>query len=134
MYTFKPNEGTQMTKKIDAAIDFAHQHKDEFLKELIVFCALPSISTGTENEAVMAETAEWVAKKLKSIGVENVKVMETARHPLVYGDHLHAGPDAPAEHRLQAEGRRVQYRGKERGDVGDHGFGRSTRVRSHRPE
>ncbi|MEN8242443.1 MAG: dipeptidase [Chloroflexota bacterium] len=84
-----------MTKKIDAAIDFAHQHKDEFLKELIEFCALPSISTETENESVMTETAEWVAKKLKSIGVENVKVMETARHPLVYGDHLHAGPDAP---------------------------------------
>ena len=48
----------------------------------------------TEAKPAMQQTAEWVASKLESIGIENIKIMPTAGHPVVYGDHLHAGPDA----------------------------------------
>ena len=84
-----------MTDKKKAAIEYAHNNKAQFLEELINFCTLPSISTDPEFKPAMIETAKWVAKKLKSIGIENVEVMETAGHPVVYGDHLHAGDDAP---------------------------------------
>ena len=84
-----------MTDKIKAAIEYAHNHEAKFLEELINFCTLPSISTDPAYKPAMIETANWVAKKLKSIGIENVEVMETAGHPVVYGDHLHAGEDVP---------------------------------------
>ena len=28
-------------------------------------------------------------------GIENVRIIKTDRHPLIYGDWLHAGPDVP---------------------------------------
>lgn len=84
-----------MTDKINTAINYAHNNKEQFLSELIEFCKLPSISTDPDHKDDMVKTAEWVANKLKSIGIENVKIMETALHPIVYGDYLHAGDDAP---------------------------------------
>lgn len=81
--------------KLNAAIEYAHDHKQQFLQELIDICKIPSVSTDPEYKPAMLETAEFIAAKLKSIGIENVKIMETAGHPVVYGDHLHAGDDAP---------------------------------------
>jgi acetylornithine deacetylase/succinyl-diaminopimelate desuccinylase-like protein len=84
-----------MTDKINTAIDYAHQNEEKFLQELIEFCKLPSVSTDPDHKLDMVKTAEWVAEKLKSIGIENVKVMETSKHPVVYGDYIQAGDDAP---------------------------------------
>lgn len=84
-----------MTEKQSSAVEYAHQNQEQFLQELIDFCKLPSISTDPEFKPAMLETAEWVAAKLRSIGIENVRVMETAKHPVVYGDYIHAGEDAP---------------------------------------
>ncbi len=83
-----------MTDTRNAAIEFAHKNEARYLEELIEFCQIPSISTDPEAVPDMLRTAEWVANKLKSIGIENVKVMKTAKHPVVYGDYLHAGKDA----------------------------------------
>jgi acetylornithine deacetylase/succinyl-diaminopimelate desuccinylase-like protein len=84
-----------MTDNINKAIEYAHQNKDQFLQELIDFCELPSVSTDPDHKSDMIKTAEWVASKLESIGIENVKIMATAKHPVVYGDYMHAGDDAP---------------------------------------
>jgi acetylornithine deacetylase/succinyl-diaminopimelate desuccinylase-like protein len=84
-----------MTDNINKAIEYAHQNRDQFLQELIDFCKLPSVSTDPDHKADMQKTADWVASKLESIGIENIKIMETAKHPVVYGDYMHAGADAP---------------------------------------
>jgi acetylornithine deacetylase/succinyl-diaminopimelate desuccinylase-like protein len=81
--------------KVNSAIEYAHTNHQRFLEELIELCKLPSVSTDPEYKPAMQETAEWVAAKLKQIGIENVKIMETAKHPVVYGDYMHAGDDAP---------------------------------------
>jgi len=43
----------------------------------------------------MQQAAQWLADKLTSVGLENVKIMPTRGHPIVYADWLHAAPDAP---------------------------------------
>jgi len=76
------------------ALEFSRKNQEQFLNQLIDLCKLPSISTDPEAKPAMQETASWIANKLKSIGIENVQIMPTDGHPVVYGDHLHAGPDA----------------------------------------
>ncbi len=84
-----------MTEPRQKALEYAHTNPQAFLEQLIALCKLPSISTDPEAKPAMQATAEFIANKLTSIGIENVAIMPTAGHPVVYGDYLHAGDDAP---------------------------------------
>lgn len=84
-----------MTNARQNALDYAHQNNDRFLEELKGFLAIPSISTDPGHNADTQRGAEWVAAQLRSLGMENVQIMPTGGHPVVYGDHLKAGKDAP---------------------------------------
>lgn len=77
------------------ALEYAHENHERFLKELKDFLAIPSISTDPDHKQDMQRAAEWVAGQLREIGMENVQILPTARHPVVYGDWLHAGKAAP---------------------------------------
>lgn len=76
-------------------LTYAQNHHDDYLNELREFLRLPSVSTLVEHNADVAETAEWLAGKLRDAGLENVQILATPGHPLVYGDWLHAGSEAP---------------------------------------
>ena len=39
--------------------------------------------------------ADWLAAHMNGLGLDKVAVMETAGHPVVYGEWLGAGPDKP---------------------------------------
>lgn len=80
---------------LNEALDYAHQNHDRFLAELKEVLTIPSISTDPEHKADMQRAAEWVAAQLRSIGMENVQIMPTAGHPVVYGEWLHAPKSAP---------------------------------------
>ena len=60
------------------------------LAELTEFLRIPSISTLPEHAPDIQKAAEFVASKMIAAGLENVEVIRTAGHPLVYGDWLHA--------------------------------------------
>jgi len=77
------------------AIEYARQNKDRFLKELMEWIAIPSISTSIEHKDDIQRAAEWAARQLKNLGMENVQVMPTGGHPVVYGEWLGAGKSAP---------------------------------------
>ena len=73
------------------AIDlYVSQHESRFLEELKELLRIPSISTLPENNQDTHKAAEYVADKLRAAGLENVEIIETERHPLVYADWLHA--------------------------------------------
>lgn len=59
------------------------------------FVQIPSISTDPERAKDVQKAAEFLVKKLKSIGIEKVKINPTKRHPIVTGEYLHAGTDQP---------------------------------------
>ena len=69
---------------------YLQENQDRFLKELLEFLSIPSISSLTEHRADVEKAAEWVAARLKTAGIENVQVLPTGGHPVVYGDWLHA--------------------------------------------
>lgn len=69
---------------------YVRTHADRLLEELKEFLRIPSISTLPENAGDVARAAEFVAGKLKDAGLENIEIIPTERHPLVYADWLHA--------------------------------------------
>ncbi len=73
-----------------AAIDYARKNSSRFLDELKTLLRIPSVSTLPEHKGDVQAAADWLAKELKRIGMENVEVIATAGHPLVYADWLHA--------------------------------------------
>ncbi len=79
-----------MTDHRQAALDYASQHKAEFLNDMAALVAIPSVSTDPEAKADMQRAADWVAARLESLGMEKVAVMPTEGHPLVYGEWLGA--------------------------------------------
>ena len=74
-----------------AAVEqFVTDNKTRLLDELKTFLRIPSISTLPEHREDVLKAAQFVADKMKAAGLENVEVVKTAKHPLVYGDWLHA--------------------------------------------
>ncbi|WP_257351405.1 dipeptidase [Pseudalkalibacillus decolorationis] len=65
-------------------------HKERFINELQEFLKIPSISSLSEHKEDVHAGAEWVAESLRKVGMENVEIIPTERHPIVYGDWLHA--------------------------------------------
>jgi acetylornithine deacetylase/succinyl-diaminopimelate desuccinylase-like protein len=76
---------------MSAATDtFVEQNRDRFLDELKDFLRIPSVSTLPEHQGDIRRAAEFVAESLRVVGMENVEIIPTAKHPLVYADWLHA--------------------------------------------
>ena len=69
---------------------FVQNNQPRFLDELKNFLRIPSISTLPEHAADVQRAAQFVADGLKTAGLENVEIIPTKRHPLVYADWLHA--------------------------------------------
>jgi acetylornithine deacetylase/succinyl-diaminopimelate desuccinylase-like protein len=78
-----------------AAVEYARENQARFLDELKDLLRIPSISTLLEHNGDTRHAAETLAAEMKRIGLEHVRLIETAHggsagHPLVYGDWLHA--------------------------------------------
>ena len=65
------------------------------LDELSDWLRIPSISTLSEHKGDVERAAAWLAGKMRAVGLQNVEMIQSGRHPIVYGDWLHAGVDAP---------------------------------------
>jgi acetylornithine deacetylase/succinyl-diaminopimelate desuccinylase-like protein len=73
-----------------AAVAYARNNQQRFLDELKDLLRIPSISTLTEHKGDVQKAAEFVAAELRRIGMENVELIPTKGHPLIYADWLHA--------------------------------------------
>jgi acetylornithine deacetylase/succinyl-diaminopimelate desuccinylase-like protein len=76
-----------MSQKTD---QFVQDNKQRLLDELKDFLRIPSVSTLPEHKQDVDRAAQFVADGLKQAGLENVEIIPTAKHPLVYADWLHA--------------------------------------------
>src|SRR5271165_2781968 len=72
------------------AVDFARNNQQRFLGELKDLLRIPSVSTLDEHKPDVQKAADFVANELRRIGMENVEVIPTKGHPLLYADWLHA--------------------------------------------
>src|SRR5687767_9052434 len=73
---------------------YLDDHRSRFLDELLEFLRIPSISALPQHKADVQRAAEWVARRLQAAGLEQVRVMPTDGHPVVYGEWLRA-PSKP---------------------------------------
>lgn len=68
----------------DSALNYAHQHYDQAVEELKDFVRIPSVSTEPERREDMKRAAQWLAEKLISIGIDDVRILPTGGPPVVY--------------------------------------------------
>jgi acetylornithine deacetylase/succinyl-diaminopimelate desuccinylase-like protein len=81
--------------KIELAISFASDHRQEFLDDLRDFLRIQSISALSAHQNDVKQAAEWVAAQLVDTGIEDVRVLPTGGHPSVFGSWLQAGDELP---------------------------------------
>lgn len=79
----------------DQARAFARENRDRFVNELFEALRIPSLSGDPAHAGDVRRMAEWLADGMREIGIDNVAIMPTAGHPVVYGEWLGAGPDKP---------------------------------------
>ncbi|MEG0450578.1 MAG: dipeptidase [Lysinibacillus sp.] len=73
------------------AIDtYFTEHREAHLNELNEFLRIPSISSLSEHKGDMQAAAQWVADAFQNLNLENISINQTAGHPVVYADWLHA--------------------------------------------
>ncbi|MDR6880205.1 acetylornithine deacetylase/succinyl-diaminopimelate desuccinylase-like protein [Bacillus sp. 3255] len=75
---------------IDTVKSYLEKQRNQHIEELMQFLRIPSISAVTQHVPDMERCAEWVAASMKAAGLENIEIMPTGGHPVVYGDWLHA--------------------------------------------
>jgi acetylornithine deacetylase/succinyl-diaminopimelate desuccinylase-like protein len=71
-------------------LDFININRDRYVDELKDYLAIPSISALPQHEADVRRAAEWTAEALRRAGMQGVRAIETAGHPVVYGEWLGA--------------------------------------------
>lgn len=71
-------------------IDYIHVSRDRYIEELTRLLAIPSISALPEHKADVRACAEWCRDELQRIGLEQVQIVDTPGHPVVYGEWLGA--------------------------------------------
>ncbi len=79
-----------MSQHLQAALDYARQHEADFLAGLQEILSFGSISTSKEHLEEIEKTARWLAQRLERLGMDNVAVMPTKGHPVVYAEWLGA--------------------------------------------
>lgn len=76
--------------QVQDALKYARANRRRFLKELKEFIRFPSISSQPRHATDVRRCGEWLARHMKHIGLEQVALIPTHRHPIVYGEWKHA--------------------------------------------
>ncbi|MGH9841167.1 MAG: dipeptidase [Blastocatellia bacterium] len=71
-------------------LTYAQCNRDRFIAELQDFIRFPTVSAQSGQAEDLKKCAMWLANHLREIGLEQVKVISTPRHPLVYAAWRHA--------------------------------------------
>lgn len=69
---------------------YLDENQEQFLNHFLEFLKIPSISSLPEHADDVRQAGQWVMDYLNNIGMENVQMLETGGHPVVYADWLHA--------------------------------------------
>lgn len=69
---------------------YLDEHQPEFLAQMLDFLRIPSISSLPDHADDVRRAGEWVMARCAAAGLENIEMMETGGHPVVYADWLHA--------------------------------------------
>jgi acetylornithine deacetylase/succinyl-diaminopimelate desuccinylase-like protein len=71
-----------------AILSYIDNNKQRFLDELFDLLKLPSVSADSKFSEDVRKTAEMVKLRLLEAGCDNAELVETAGHPVVYGEKI----------------------------------------------
>src|SRR5436190_7385649 len=74
---------------------YVDNDRDRIIDTLYAWLRIPSISAQPDHAGDVRTSADFAKAQLEAAGLEHVTILETVGAPAVYGDWLHAGPDAP---------------------------------------
>ncbi|HZW27814.1 MAG TPA: M20/M25/M40 family metallo-hydrolase, partial [Trueperaceae bacterium] len=82
----------------DAALEKALQHVagsgERYVADLLDYVRIPSVSTDPDRRSDVEAAARWTVERLRRAGIEDVRTLPTAGHPVVVG-RLHHDPSLP---------------------------------------
>jgi acetylornithine deacetylase/succinyl-diaminopimelate desuccinylase-like protein len=78
-----------------AASAYAQSNFNRFSDQLKELLCIPSISTLPAHHADVERAAAWIADDMRRIGFHTVEIIPTKWHPVVLGEWMGAGKDAP---------------------------------------
>src|SRR5580700_11346659 len=70
--------------------EYVESKKQEHLNDLFELLRIPSISAQSQHKPDIERAAQWVAERLRRVGLDSVEILPTKMHPLVYGESLQA--------------------------------------------
>ncbi len=73
---------------MESVVRAIENHREEAVRMLDDFLRIPSISTDPERAGDVRRAAEFLASAMRDGGLPKVEIMETAGHPVVYGEWL----------------------------------------------
>ncbi|MEX0680690.1 MAG: dipeptidase [Balneolales bacterium] len=76
-------------------LEYIGRNQDLFKEELFELLRIPSISVDSDYKEEVYRAARFVADQLEHIGLNGVAIEESEGYPIVYGEHLEAGPGKP---------------------------------------
>jgi acetylornithine deacetylase/succinyl-diaminopimelate desuccinylase-like protein len=75
---------------MDTLLTYVDAHRDRYLKELMEFLAIPSVSTDSGHADDVRRCADWLADHMGAVGLKNIQTFPTEGHPVVYGEWMGA--------------------------------------------
>jgi acetylornithine deacetylase/succinyl-diaminopimelate desuccinylase-like protein len=75
---------------MEKILSYIESNHERYLSELKELLAIPSVSSQTERKPEMRRAAEWLKNHMTNIGLQNMQILETGGHPVVYADWLGA--------------------------------------------
>lgn len=79
----------------DKVITYLEENRSALLEKLQDFLKIPSVSTDSSYEKSIQDAAVFLESYMTEIGFDEVEIIETAGHPLVYASYNQAGEEAP---------------------------------------
>ncbi|MER3472029.1 MAG: dipeptidase [Chitinophagaceae bacterium] len=68
--------------------DYQEQNQQRFLDEMLELLRIPSVSAKSEHKDDIRKCADLVRQRLLDSGCDKAEVMDTAGHPVVYGEKI----------------------------------------------
>ena len=84
-----------MTDVRQQALEYVRKNRERFIAELKEIVSIPSVSMQDEHKDDMFRAAEWLVARLTNLGMGEVQILPTEKHPVVFGEWMGAGEDAP---------------------------------------
>jgi acetylornithine deacetylase/succinyl-diaminopimelate desuccinylase-like protein len=72
----------------DALSSYLRENREAFERELDEFLRISSVSTETRYASDVATCADWLAERIRAIGVQSVEVIPTDGNPIVVAEHI----------------------------------------------